>query len=95
MKRKHFYVVTYDISDDRRRDKVVKLMESIGTRMNYSVFECMLTDIQFRKMVDRLTKIVVRGSDWVNIYPICTECYARIRYIPDTRQKEPVKIVVV
>lgn len=95
MKKKHFYVVTYDIADDRRRDKVVKLMESIGTRMNYSVFECMLTDIQFRKMVDGLTKIVVRGSDWVNIYPICKECYARIRYIPDTKQVEPVKIVVV
>ncbi len=50
MKRKHFYVVNYDISNDRRRDKVVKFMESVGTSMNYSVFECMLTDIQFRKM---------------------------------------------
>ena len=39
MKRKHFYVVTYDISDDKRRNQVVKLLESLGTRMNYSVFE--------------------------------------------------------
>lgn len=95
MKRKHFYVVTYDISDDRRRNNVVKLLESIGTRMNYSVFECMLTDVQFRKMVDSLAKLVVRGADWVNIYPICTECYARIRYIPSSKDKEPVKIIVV
>ena len=95
MKRKHFYVVTYDIADDRRRDKVVKLMESIGTRMNYSVFECMLTDVQYRKMVTQLTKLVVRGADWVNIYPICTKCYARIQYIPPIGQKEPQRIVVV
>lgn len=47
------------------------------------------------KMMEQLAKIVIRGADWVNIYPICTECYARIRYIPDTKQKEPVKIVVV
>ena len=95
MKRKHFYVVTYDIADDRRRDKVVKLMESIGTQMNYSVFECMLTEVQYRNMVARLTKLVLRGADWVNIYPICSECYARIQYIPPLTQKEPQQIVVV
>ncbi len=59
MKRKHFYVVTYDISDDKRRYQVVKLMETMGTRMNYSIFECMLTDIQFKCMCNRLAKLVV------------------------------------
>lgn len=91
----HFYVVTYDIGDDKRRDQVVKLMESIGTRMNYSVFECMLTDIQYKSMCKRLAKIVVRKEDWVNIYPLCTECFARIEYIPPVKKKEPVKIAVV
>ena len=57
MKRKHFYVVTYDIGDDKRRQKVVKLLESIGTRMNFSVFECMLTDVQYRKMCAELVGI--------------------------------------
>ena len=33
--------------------------------------------------------------DGVNIYPLCTECYARIKYIPDIKKKEPVKIAVV
>ena len=95
MKHKHFYVVAYDIGDDKRRDKVVKLLESIGTRMNFSVFECMLTDIQYRNMCERLAKIVVKREDRVNIYPLCAECYARIQYVPDIRKKEPVKIVVI
>lgn len=95
MKRKHFYVVTYDIGDDKRRDKVVKVLEAIGTRMNYSVFECTLTGIQYRKMCNQLEKIVVRREDWVNIYPLCTECYARIEYIPPIKKKEPVKIGVI
>jgi len=95
MKRKHFYVVTYDIGDDKRRQKVVKLMESIGTRMNFSVFECMLTDVQYRNMCKQLEKFIVKCEDWVNIYPLCTECYARITYIPDIKKKEPVKIVVI
>ena len=64
-------------------------------RMNYSVFECMLTDIQYKSMCKRLAKIVVRKEDWVNIYPLCTECFARIEYIPPVKKKEPVKIAVV
>ena len=60
MKRKHFYVVTYDIGDDKRRQKVVKLMESIGARMNFSVFECMLTDLQYRNMCKQLEKFIAR-----------------------------------
>ena len=70
-------------------------IDGIGTRMNYSVFECMLTDIQYRNMCNQLAKIVVKREDWVNIYPICTECYARIHYIPDIKKKEPVKIAVI
>lgn len=59
------------------------------------VVECMLTDIQYKSMCKRLAKIVVRKEDWVNIYPLCTECYARIEYIPPVKKKEPVKIAVV
>lgn len=95
MKHKHFYVVTYDIGDDKRRNKVVKLMESVGTRMNYSVFECMLTDIQYKNLCKQLEKLVTRREDWINIYPLCTECYAHIEYIPPIKKKNPVKIVVV
>lgn len=95
MKRKHFYVVTYDISDDKRRDKVVKLLESLGTRVNLSVFECLLTDVQYRNMYKQLAKIIIKREDWVNIYPLCMECYARIIYIPDIKKKTPIKIAVI
>ena len=95
MKHKHFYVVAYDIGDNKRRDKVMKLMESMGARVNYSVFECMLTEVQYKRMVEKLSKIVVVPDDWVNVYPICTECYARIRYIPERGKKKAEKIVVV
>lgn len=95
MKRKHFYVVTYDIRDDKRRNQIVKVLETIGVRMNYSVFECVLTDVQYRNMCRKLEKIVVKREDWVNIYPLCSECYTRIEYIPPLNKKEPVKIVVI
>ena len=55
----------------------------------------MLTEIQYKNMCKRLAKIVVRREDWINIYPICSECFARIEYIPPIKKKEPVKIAVV
>lgn len=75
-------MVTYDIADDRRRERIVKVLEAIGHRVNFSVFECFLTDVQYKTMCERLTKNAVGKNDHVNIYPICTECYARIKYIP-------------
>lgn len=37
-----FVVVSYDIKNDKRRRKVMKLMEGYGERVQYSVFECHL-----------------------------------------------------
>lgn len=59
-----------------------------------------MTIIEFehdkRKEILKLSeKLIVKREDWVNIYPLCTECYARITYIPDIKKKEPVKIVVI
>jgi CRISPR-associated protein Cas2 len=34
------YVVTYDISNDKRRTKLATLLDKYGIRVNYSVYEC-------------------------------------------------------
>jgi CRISPR-associated protein Cas2 len=38
------YVVTYDISIDKRRTKLSDLLEGYGVRVNYSVFEVELSE---------------------------------------------------
>ena len=55
----------------------------------------LLANIQYSSMCKKLSKIVVRREDWVNIYPLCSECFARIEYIPPVKKKEPVKIAVI
>lgn len=95
MRKKHFYVVAYDIADTKRRAKVVKLLEGLGLRVNYSVFECMLTKVQYKNMCERLWHIVNTREDQINIYPICTECYSRIVYYPEFTHRGGQKIVVV
>lgn len=84
--KKNFVVVAYDISDDRRRSRVVKLLEKVGVRVNYSVFECMLTDSRYEKLRRDIGGAINRKEDSVIYYPICVDCYVKIVYQPAVRR---------
>lgn len=78
--KKNFIVVVYDVADDKRRTKVAKILGKVGVRINFSVFECMLTDRQYEKLkIDIAQKINLR-YDSVVYYPICLDCYSKIVY---------------
>lgn len=36
------YLITYDISCNKRRQKISDLLEGYGSRVQHSVFECVL-----------------------------------------------------
>ncbi len=76
------YVVSYDVSSDKLRNKVAKIMEGFGRRVQYSVFECHLTDRQFEDMYQKLAKILSgTGENGIRIYQICAKCEKKIRTI--------------
>lgn len=64
------YVVAYDIPCDKRRKKVSDLLEGYGQRVQYSVFECQLTQAEFKELRQRLNKIVNFGEDSLRFYPL-------------------------
>ena len=37
------YIATYDVTEDRERERVARLLEGYGFRVQYSVFELRLT----------------------------------------------------
>ena len=84
--KKTFCVVAYDIKEDRKRARVSKILEKYGIRVNFSVFECMFTDIQLLQVQEKIKKILDKRSDTVIYYPICVNCYTKIRYQPAHRQ---------
>lgn len=65
-----FYIVAYDIPCDKRRKKVSDLLEGYGKRVQYSVFECILTDYKYRELCHRLRKQVKLSEDSVRFYPL-------------------------
>ncbi len=93
------YVISYDIVEDRRRNKIAKLLEGYGQRVQYSVFECHIDKktlkILYAKLQD-LTQDMQEGS--VYIYFLCNECEKKQVVIGERNQKleelqEPVIVV--
>ncbi len=80
--RRIFCVVAYDISDDKRRNQVMKLLEKCGERINLSVYECMFTPGRFKQIRAAIMKRIDINKDVVVYYPICVNCYTRIIYQP-------------
>jgi CRISPR-associated protein Cas2 len=65
-----FYVIAYDVSCDRRRKKISDLLEGYGERVQYSVFECILTKNKYKNLRQRLQKCCLENEDSIRFYPI-------------------------
>ena len=80
--KKIFCIVAYDIADDRRRVRIVKVLEKYGVRVNYSVFECMFTENQYLKVQQTLKEKMKEKEDTIIYYPVCVNCFTKIVYQP-------------
>jgi CRISPR-associated protein Cas2 len=61
------YIVTYDISDDRRWRRVFKLMRGYGRWLQLSVFQCRLTARRRAELARRLEEAINARDDHVLI----------------------------
>ena len=76
---KTLYVISYDIVNDKKRSKIAKLLEGYGRRVQYSVFECVLSKSDFAKLYAKLLQIDVDShTDSIYIYMICLNCEKKI-----------------
>jgi len=74
-----FYVISFDISDDKIRYRVVKALKGYGIRVQKSVFECAgMTEKQFLKLKDRLEGLIDETTDSVRYYRLCKNCLGEV-----------------
>jgi len=64
MPRRNF-IVTYDIRNDKRLRKVFRICKGFGEHLQYSVFECDLTDAEKADMEARLREVMNLKDDQV------------------------------
>ena len=74
---KHIYIIAYDISSNRRRRRVSNLLEEYGVRMNKGVFECILSTVNYKKLVKIINKRIDIKKDSVLYYPMCRSCFEK------------------
>jgi len=75
-----FYIVSHDISDDRKRNKAAKTLLDFGTRVQYSVFECVIDDKLLEEIIERLKRIVLE-KDGMQIYTLRAKCEKIMRVL--------------
>lgn len=73
-----FYVISYDIPDNQRRNHLAKVLKGFGSRVQYSVFEAHLTRSQFEQMKQAVNNVINPDKDAVRYYSLCRACVGRI-----------------
>jgi CRISPR-associated protein Cas2 len=61
----HLYIVTYDISDQKRWRAVFKLMHGYGDWLQLSVFQCRLTKRRHADLLATLDEIIHHDEDHI------------------------------
>jgi CRISPR-associated protein Cas2 len=73
-----WWLVCYDVRDDKRLRRTAKHMEGYGERIQYSVFRCWLTPREMERLRWELTQLLETEDD-VLLIPLCSRCQDGIR----------------
>ena len=85
-------LVTYDVATEtsagqRRLRQVAQVCKNYGQRVQKSVFECSVNEMQYEKLRDRLLKCINKEEDSLRIYRLIgpkdryVEAYGVNRYV--------------
>lgn len=74
-----FYLISYDIADDKRRNRVAKRLEQVGERVQESVFELELSTMQHKRLVADLQAVITPQQDNLRIYQLCKRCLTNVQ----------------
>lgn len=95
---RHLYLVAYDVSDDQRLRRVFKKMRGFGDSLQYSVFQCNLSDVERMKMVEALSAIIKHDTDRVMIVdvgPVDGRARMAFDYLGVQPEEEPSRDAVI
>jgi CRISPR-associated protein Cas2 len=73
-----FYVISYDIPDNQRRNQLAKVLKGFGTRVQYSVFEAHLNKRQYEELKRAVERLIEPSEDSVRYYALCSACVGRV-----------------
>jgi len=62
------YLIAYDITDDKRLNQLRDFLKGYSTGGQKSVYECFLTDSEFKYVVEKVAGMIDEDEDRVHIF---------------------------
>lgn len=76
-----FCLICFDISDNRKRYRVVKELKGVAVRVQKSVFECPdMKEKRFLELKKKLEKHIEEDGDSIRYYFLCQGCVPRVEF---------------
>ncbi len=83
-----YVVLAYDISNNKRRNSLRKLLLGYGEPVQLSVFECDVNKRDFRGLQAKVKRIIKSPDDSVRYYYLCRDCQNKIEV---TREEDSLR----
>lgn len=77
---RRLWLIAYDIADDERRSDVEAHLLAMGERVQYSVFECYLSQQRLETLIRQLTQAIDPKEDNIRAWPLCTWCAEKVSW---------------
>ena len=71
-------LITYDITEPRRLNRLRNFLKEFGLRTQKSVFECDIDDTALKRIRVYCRDNLDLSSDSVRIYRICNRCMSKV-----------------
>ena len=88
------YLICFDISDDRKRYRTVKVLSEYSYRVQKSVFEGFLSKDTLLEMMDKIKNCIDEKTDSVRVYPLCARCEQEVRITGTGTKVEDVEYII-
>lgn len=72
--RRSAHLVCYDIRENRRLRRVHRILQGWGLRMQYSVFQCLLSHRERFRLTEVLRRVIDERVDDLRIYTLQPGC---------------------
>lgn len=73
-----YYVIVYDITDDKRRNKIFKILKAYATPVQFSVFEALIHPNDLMELKYKLWTTMNTKEDSVFFYRQCASCKGKV-----------------
>lgn len=89
------YVICYDITENKIRNKVAEYLKGIAYRIQYSLFMADLNDRELEKVKINLSGLIrIAEKPLLLIVPVCKSCKQKIWKVGEAREKHIYSVVV-